>query len=99
MMPHHLQYSEAVETVLAAFKFDMTGSPRDDIDAMVEIIVSINCALDLLGFEHEKFGELGLALAARPETFRAFDAARRLGASTSDMQSILLRGLFSEAAR
>lgn len=60
------------------------------------IIEPIEVALDVLGMTTEQFRALGLALGARPETFKSFDGARRLGANTEELQRILLSGLFNE---
>ncbi len=80
--------------VARAFGLDPENCGPDDIE--VRTVEAIALAHHLLGLKPEQFREVGLMLAQRQNTFREFDAARRLGGKTFDLQQILLSGLFNE---
>ena len=84
--------------VARAFGFDPEHcTPGENTD--IETIQAVALAHHLLGLKEEQFRETGLMLAQRPNTWREFDSARRLGAQTFELQRILLAGLFNEASK
>ena len=87
-----------LEDVARAFGFDPRNCPPgQNVD--LEMLQAVALAHHLLGLKDEQFRETGLMLAQRQDTWREFDAARRLGAGTEELQRILLKGLFNEVPR
>lgn len=74
-------------------------APTSVASAASETLQAIVVAHHLLGLKDGQFRETGLMLAQRPDTWREFDAARRLGAGTAELQRILLGGLFNEVPK
>jgi hypothetical protein len=87
-----------LEDIARAFGFDPRNCPPGQT-ADIETLVAVALAHHLLGLKPEQFRETGLMLAQRPDTWREFDAARRLGAQTFELQRILLGGLFHEVPK
>ncbi len=87
-----------LEDVARAFGFDPRACPLGQT-ADVEMLEAVALAHHLLGLKAEQFREVGLMLAQRQNTWREFDAARRLGAGTEELQRILLGGLFNEVPK
>lgn len=73
--------------------------PEMAAETISETISAVALAHHLLGLKPEQFRETGLMLAQRPDTWREFDSARRLGAQTFELQRILLGGLFNEVPK
>ena len=86
-----------LEDVARAFGFDPYKCAPCDVE--METIQAVSIAHDLLGLKEEQWRETGLMLAQRPDTWREFDSARRLGAQTFELQRILLGGLFNEVPK
>jgi hypothetical protein len=84
-----------LEDIARAFGFDPRNCPPGQL-ADIETLEAVALAHHLLGLKDEQFRETGLMLAQRPDTWREFDSARRLGAQTFELQRILLGGLFHE---
>lgn len=86
-----------IEDVARAFGFDPYNCAPCEVE--LETVKAVALAHHILGLKTEQFRETGLMLAQRLDTWREFDAARRLGAGTSELQRILLGGLFNEVPK